>query len=220
MASAYRLDHPVWATQDFGMYGRVRHELVLVRHGESAANQAGMAGDCILAHGGNSALTELGQIQAAKLQPLFDKMAGPETLFEVSPLERARDTLGRDRVALVDPDLREFGKTSEGAEYAEPKADFQERVQKTLEQWKRIGTLEKPRRTVVVGHSLFFNEVIRQLMGATTKAFIHQGNTAITVVHFTQAGDGEEHIEIQAVGTVHHLAGSERSGHHTPMYYE
>lgn len=88
----------VWAEPRAGMGGRrIQHRVVLVRHGESAANRTLVATGAAAAGEANTPLTERGHRQALEVVRRFEQLQerhgplGPVTV-EVSPLLRAVDT--------------------------------------------------------------------------------------------------------------------------------
>lgn len=209
--------------------GKSVTQLVLIRHAESEANNALMTGNDGKFHsvGGNSVLSELGRQQAAVIHrflKILHEQEDVQTRFEVSPLERTKETMGQAirRHALEIPSLRERDRRPDGGKYPEPVAEFKQRVAENLNRWQQSTDSD---RIVVVGHSLFISEFISQSMGGNcSQAFLHLGNTAITVLQFQDGDTGPDHLggrssEIIAAGMVDHLPKNLRSGHHTAPYY-
>jgi broad specificity phosphatase PhoE len=215
-APPFDLSDASWGKVHPGMWGKLEHELVLIRHAESKSNRKLMTEE--RDHDDYTRdvdLTELGERQAARVHAIIDKLQ-PCCVYS-SPLKRAYKTAGKPNI--VDASLRELNvdesfMTEQGLLASKETTEcFKDRVGYHIERWRARGK-HKPVRSVVVSHSLFISEVLNQLYGGEG-AFMHLGNASITVVHFT---DGDQ-VEIQMVGSVDHLPVDERSGHHTALHY-
>ena len=187
-----------------GMNGEIVTEWVFVRHCESESNQRLMAGGDVIES--DVALTPLGQRQAEAVQAAIRPMLGPDTVVYVSPLLRARQTIG-DIDAHVRSSLREFRRNDEGMRVEETRSALDFRIEATLAE------IVRTKRIVVVGHSLWISACLSHMLGATEEAMFHLGNGSITIVHDTTWG-----VEVQMVGGIQHLPPEIRTGHHTKLH--
>lgn len=227
--------HPHWDKPRPGMFARVRHRVILVRHGESQANAQLMRSGLREGQEGsplNPALTLTGVTQAEDVARHLCKMEGVVTRIEVSPLARAHHTAVPSLVAFPDVpavlefDLRERWRhaacelaTPAGIGHDNPaitkdtwirptetEEGFRQRAAGVLARWRAIGTLEKREQTLVFAHSLLIHAL---LCGRNPDMFFHLSNGSITVVDFDEAGAMHVHM----VNYTEHLR--RRSGHHT-----
>lgn len=214
---------PFWDDLHPGMKGRILREIVLIRHCESESNQKLMDGDAAAEQVVDVGLTKRGVEQAKHVQAVIAKLQDKNTQVWCSPQKRAADTCVPKYLNMHDLRERNYkrdlvlanGTTSP----KETKLEFQERVTKVL---MTVLDLGKGRdRLVLVTHSLWIREFLRQLQGADEdRSRQHFGNGAITVVQITRDDDGTEHYEIQLVGSVMHLPPHLRTGHHHALYYD
>lgn len=205
-----------------GMRGAIIGEVILIRHCESQSNKS-LTAEGDPGGDGNSALTELGLRQAAKVQKVICALLDVDpdnTEVWVSPLARARATVG-DVPHTVHPELHECNTTPSGERVVEDPAAFSTRInvfgQRTLMP-RLLGEVTaepfKRKRVVVVGHSIFIVELLKQLIGSKPEddSFFHLTNGSITTVCLTTAG-----VEVTMVGGVYHLDADERTGGHTSL---
>jgi len=230
------IHHPYWDTLRHGMSGRrVQHRVVLVRHGESKQNREFVASGTTESGTDGLELTAAGRAQARDVARYLHGC--PFDAIEVSPIARAMETADPTVVALdarahIKYDLRErwFKPTtmvkksdvgrdwvSDDIELAAPEAwtrveetavEFRARVEALKDRWRRAGSVDDRRQTLVFAHSL----LISQLLGGDveTGPFFHLANGSITVVDF--ADDGGMHIHM-----VNRTAHTCPTGHHTPF---
>lgn len=190
-----------------GMNGKIVTEWVFVRHCESESNKQLMGGGGVIER--DVALTPLGLRQAEAVQAAIKPMLGPDTAVYVSPLRRARQTLGDDIECSMLYPLREFCRDGTGVKVEETRPELRTRVIVTIE---RLSGSAK--RIIVVGHSLWIADCLGYMMGlADQQVMFHLGNGSISIVHDTTWG-----VEVQMVGGIQHLPPEIRTGHHTKLH--
>lgn len=102
----FNLSDPYYDTALPGMRAKVKHRVILVRHGESSANVSLMAGDQVehdYTKGTQPMLTQIGVLQAANIAQHFEQMGlDCITRLETSVLLRAWQTAKPTMDLLVD----------------------------------------------------------------------------------------------------------------------
>jgi len=188
-----------------GMNGKVITEFIFIRHAESTSNASLTSGGGPIAR--DVPLTERGERQALVVRDLIKRLRGPNTRIYVSPLSRAMQTLGSefDEDTVVVPELREWCRNDKGERVYESPDELMVRVSVALGQMRAPG-----RRVVAVGHSLWIAKCMQLMTMSNDKTMYHLSNASVTVIHETEWG-----VEVQAVGSVHHLPAELHTGHHT-----
>jgi broad specificity phosphatase PhoE len=214
---------PYWNVRRHGMKGKMKHEVVFIRHCESTGNEAGMLGDVFVDQDRDVALTSKGKEQAKYVKKVIRSLQPCEVLS--SPLQRTMDTAGCT-VQTVRHVLREknlkgthrLNRFLESVSAKETEEEFQKRVARFVQECRAVAVTAKSRtRTVAVTHSLWIQEFIRQVTGGGSGNY-HNGNGSVTVAQFTENA-GEMHVELVMLGSVDHIPHELRSGHHHALYY-
>lgn len=227
-----------WDKARHGMYGmRVKHRVVLFRHGESIANVQFVANGTKedVACEGEPHLTARGRQQGKDIAQWLSTLEGEPTRIEVSPLKRAWETAAptiemyEKRVPVkMHSDLRELwhhaprtlstpthlptddAMLKEPTWRRDPETDeaFAMRVSNLLERWKKMGTVDQREQTVVFTHSLLISQLVR---GLNTTMYFHLVNGSATIIDFTE----DDCMHVHCVNRTSHL--STPTGHHTAM---
>lgn len=208
------------STKRHGMKGKVVRRLVLVRHCESESN-VGLTtqGDASVG-GDDPPLSKRGEIQSHYVQA-FLKKASEQTCFEVSPMQRAIQTVG-DAVkysvvlSVHERNTKKNRTLKDGTVIKrETNEQYEKRVRENVMRWRMDAAL--PSTVVVVGHSIFIQSVLQVLAGAplTAPSVFHLGNGCVSIVDFTVTDESVKMAELQVVGGVEHLPSHLRSGQHT-----
>jgi broad specificity phosphatase PhoE len=258
----FNIQDPYWSEVHPGMPCRIKHRLILVRHGESESNieltttgQTTEFTSIPLEVGGrgDTPLTALGQEQAQDVADFLELKGikyddGHVDRVHISPLWRAIQTALptlkkvsycdhiRDHYVDINYDLREkyskeayWIKTPElnyafprsrrinlnkvrcrgGTRIGEPWRDhhwlrepetqlkFCERVASVMEDWKKEGTVEERKQTIVFTHSQF----ISQLLAGDSKMFFHLANGSISIIDI----DEKNNLHVQVANYTKHL---------------
>ena len=246
-------DH-YWSVVHPGMPCRIKHRLILVRHGESESNIELTTTGQTTEHSIDTPLTALGQEQAEDVANFLELKGikyddGHVDRVQISPLWRAIQTALptlkkvsycdhiRDHYVDINYDLREkyskeayWIKTPE-LNYAfprsrrknlnkvrsrrgsgsmdepwrdhhwlrepEPQLKFCERVASVMEEWKKEGTVEDRKQTIVFTHSQF----ISQLLAGDSKMSFHLANGSISIIDI----DEENNLHVQVANYTKHL---------------
>jgi len=240
MPLPFDIRDPAWMAPRYGMNSRiVKNRVVLVRHGESSQNRDFVMTGVGESATGKPELTEMGVAQAKEVADYLSHASF--SAVEVSPLSRAIETAAPFVAQLdpslvrVKFDLRErrFGESlviqklpvgwdliSDDPELVDPAtwirpnesmSEFKARVEALKDRWRRTGSPQERRQTLVFAHSLLISQLIGDI---ETGPFFHVANGSITVIDF--ADDGSMHVHM--VNKTDHL--SHPTGHHTPFTNE
>ena len=260
----FNIQDPYWSETHPGMPCRIKHRLILVRHGESESNVELTTTGQTTEHTsiplevggrGDTPLTALGQEQAEDVADFLELKGikyddGHVDRVQVSPLWRAIQTALptlkkvsycdhiRDHYVDINYDLREkyskeayWIKTPE-LNYAFPRSrrinlnkvccrggtrsgeplrghqwlrepetpvEFCQRVASVMEEWKKEGTVEDRKQTIVFTHSQF----ISQLLTASPfqSMSFHLANGSISIIDI----DEENNLHVQVANYTKHL---------------
>jgi broad specificity phosphatase PhoE len=228
----FDLSHSDWDTARHGMGKRVRHRVVLVRHGESESNTLFVKHGVRERTGNDPDLTASGHLQAQEIACHFQSLNGQVDNIEVSPLKRtiqtALPTIRHFSQIRADVwlDIREKwqnkpyevvsnlkdvngGQKMAWTRPSETNEEFQERVASVVDRWKAKGTVDQREHTLVFTHSLFINQVLK---GERDTLNFHLANGSFTVIDF----DEDDFMHVHFVNHVNHL--SKPTGHHTAHF--
>ena len=260
----FNIQDPYWSEVHPGMPCRIKHRLILVRHGESESNieltttgQTTEHASIPLEVGGrgDTPLTALGQEQAEDVA-YFLELKGIEyddghvDRVQISPLWRAiqtalptlkkvsypdhvknaaqrvvinyhlREKYSKEAYWIKTPELiyafprhsrKNFNKVCcRGGSMGEPwwidhqwlrepetKEKFCQRVASVMEEWKKEGTVEDRKQTIVFTHSQF----ISQLLAGDSKISFHLSNGSISIIDI----DEENNLHVQVANYTKHL---------------
>lgn len=209
---------------------RVKHRLVLVRHGESVTNAVLMARGKS-ERNANPPLTLKGRQQAHDIANYLKHFGDEYTAIETSPLTRAHQTAwptmcwaGISHVSMY-KDLTELWphETSELTTPSLPTVDgalalptwereketfedFNARIGWLLERYQETGTPDDRAHSLVFTHSLVIDRLLNAHNPTTTT---HLSNGSITVIDLVEGGGMHVHL-------VNHTAHLRHpTGHHT-----
>jgi broad specificity phosphatase PhoE len=217
MDATWSVNDPAWDDIPPGMNGKILREYVFFRHAESRSNADLMGGKGAGSHG-NSVLTPRGKRQAKAVQVIIKKMIDSDpdnTDVWVSPLVRAKETIGDVVPHYINTALHEKNTTPEGEHIKEDEERFKQRVAWAISILLRgsEGSRGVRHRVIIVGHSLFINELVCQMVGdKNITGFFHFTNGSITTICQTTAG-----TELTMLGGVYHLTPDDRTGGHTNL---
>jgi broad specificity phosphatase PhoE len=259
-AMPFNIQDPYWSEVHPGMPCRIKHRLILVRHGESESNIELTSTGQTTEHTsiplevggrGDTPLTALGQEQAQDVADFLElkgiKHADRHVdRVHISPLWRAiqtalptlkkapycddikypgqhmdincelREKYSKEAYWIKMPKLRSlfsyhrqlnFHKLSvratgdDGEHYwlrePETPVEFCERVASVMEEWKKEGTVDDRKQTIVFTHSQF----ISQLLAGDSKMFFHLANGSISIIDIDEKND----LHVQVANYTKHL---------------
>lgn len=227
--------HSCWDAGRHGMGGnRIKHRVVLVRHGESKQNREFVTSGVGESGPEGPELTDIGSYQAAEVGSYLTEAGFVFDTIEVSPIPRAIETAShivrKDNPSTrLKFDLRErrFGESlamsapdspwmSEDPElytgaWVRPQESmdgFRARVDQLLDRWRRTGTPQDRRQTLAITHSLLISQILGDIDNGP---HFQISNGSITVIDFVANGDMHVHV----VNKTDHLTNP--TGHHTPF---
>jgi broad specificity phosphatase PhoE len=252
-AMPFNIQDPYWSEVRFGNACRIKHRLILVRHGESESNieltETGKTTEYMI----DTPLTTLGQEQAEDVADFFESKGIKYDSFytdrvKISPLWRAiqtalptlkkspycddgmlcdieinyelrekyskkaywvnipdvyRDKLDiKPRLRIENFDKKHnciFEDDHRWLRQPETNTEFCKRVKGVMEVWKKEGTIEDRKQTIVFTHSQF----ISQLLTATPfqSMFFHLANGSISIIDI----DEENNLHVQVANYTKHL---------------
>ena len=228
----FDITDPVFDIARPGMRSRIKHRVILVRHGESDANVSLMSGQAIPA--GQLNLSCTGHEQAQDIAKCFKKHS-PVTKIESSPLLRAWDTaqptikLSPDATVEIFMDLREIWRNRSGQEpyecihpihqepwirYPDSIEDATQRIINNLDRWKSEGSIDNRKQTVVFTHSIMISGILNIISGTPLgNVTFHVSNGSLTCFDI----DENDQFHVHFVNYTEHLHYTLRTGHHTSM---
>ena len=252
-AMPFNIQDPYWSEVHPGMPCRIKHRLILVRHGESESNIELTTTGQTTEHSIDTPLTALGQEQAEDVANFLELKGikyddGHVDRVQISPLWRAiqtalptlknspycdvkyypgqhvdinydlREKYSKEAYWILMPRFRSlfpyckqlnFHKinwrvSDYDQEYAwlrqpETPVEFCERVASVMEEWKKEGTVEDRKQTIVFTHSQF----ISQLLTASPfqSMSFHLANGSISIIDI----DEENNLHVQVANYTKHL---------------
>jgi broad specificity phosphatase PhoE len=249
----FNIQDPYWSKVHPGMPCRIKHRIILVRHGESESNIELMTSGQTSEYQIDYGLTALGMEQAQDVANFFESK-GLKTIgiviadrVQISPLWRtiqtAAPTLKKEpycadavmtdvtinyelrekyskKAYLVSmPNIYYYGKLTLRPNYKqknfdkehncdiewehywvrkpETDTDFCKRVKGVVEEWKKEGTVEERKQTIVFTHSQF----ISQVLAGDSKMSFHLANGSISIIDI----DEENNLHVQVANYTKHL---------------
>ncbi len=234
---------------------RIKHRLILVRHGESESNIELTSTGQTTEHSIDTPLTALGMEQAEDVADFLELKGikyddGHVDRVQISPLLRAiqtalptlkkspycgvkysgqhmdinydlREKYSKEAYWITTPSLRHLflchgqlnmhkinwrvadykpGDGFKGYTWLrqpETSLEFCERVASVMEEWKKEGTVEERKQTIVFTHSQF----ISQLLAGDSKMSFHLVNGSISIIDI----DEENNLHVQVANYTKHL---------------
>ena len=251
----FNIQDPYWSEVHPGMPCRIKHRLILVRHGESESNIELTSTGQTTEHSIDTPLTALGREQAEDVADFLELKGikyedGHVDRVQISPLWRAiqtalptlkkvsypdhiknaakrvvinydlREKYSKEAYWIKTPELnyafpchsrinlnkvrwraqeRTMGEPLENQWLREPetKANFCKRTEEVMEEWKKEGTVEDRKQTIVFTHSQF----ISQLLAGDSKMSFHLANGSISIIDI----DEENNLHVQVANYTKHL---------------
>ena len=252
----FNIQDPYWSTVHPGMPCRIKHRLILVRHGESESNIELTSTGQTTEHSIDTPLTALGKEQAQDVADFLELKGikhedGHIDRVQTSPLWRAiqtalptlkkspycdvvkypghyvdinydlREKYSKEAYWITTPSLRHLFlchrqlnmhkinwrvadyKPGDGFKgyiwlrQPETPLEFCQRVASVMEEWKKEGTVEERKQTIVFTHSQF----ISQLLAGDSKMSFHLANGSISIIDI----DEENNLHVQVANYTKHL---------------
>jgi len=225
-----------------GMGGKkIKHRIVLVRHGESLANIELMKGENIDSYNLDPKLSNVGINQGIEVANFLETLGWKPDYVIASQLSRAYNTamptinylnnVGHNFTLQINQDWVEYNhkinqlvkgipeQNISDWEYAfESKTKFIERCKNNFNHLKKIGSIDAPIQTIVFTHSQLISAILEYGLKEetiynhlNTNTYYHLTNASITCLDITEDDD----IHIQAFNYTKHL--HTITGHHSPF---
>ena len=262
----FNIQDPYWLNTHPGMPCRIKHRLILVRHGESESNVELTTTGQTSEFSVDPSLTALGEEQAqdvagflelkgirhadrhvdrVQISPLWRAIQTALPTLKNSPYCDDRKYLGqhvdinyelrekyyKEAYWIKSPEynyafpwhrrinLHKVRWRDQESDMVEPlerywlrqpetAVEFSERVASVMEEWKKEGTVEDRKQTIVFTHSQF----ISQLLAGDSKMSFHLANGSISIIDI----DEENNLHVQVANYTKHLRTP--TGMHTCIY--
>mmetsp|Transcript_30818 Transcript_30818/g.57468 ORF Transcript_30818/g.57468 Transcript_30818/m.57468 type:complete len:242 (+) Transcript_30818:3-728(+) len=240
MSTPLDIHHECYQRGRQGMGGkRIIHRIILVRHGETSANNSLMSGENITSHSLDTPLTERGQQQGHDVaRYLFNELHYSPDEIIYSALDRAHKTAAPSLAAASAARHNQMPTLSKCPQWAENNYkttetlidhdnvewvyrqeshdQFVRRVFNSFESLRQEGSPDSPKQTLVFTHSQVINTILTSCLSSEISShpsafFFHLSNGSLTCIDVDECGQ----CHVHAVNFTKHLTCP--TGQHSPF---